>query len=251
MDDGVQKAKLPFTRPWKSTAFVNFLRLQYRTSPAKAIMGWSSAIHNQDEPALKNYWLRALKYLEMAIYPSRKKNGAEVAYREIERFLDKIFWASNPEKSKTVNYLLKPTIKTSDAGITELLDKFPEDPEAIFLIARLSAHLKMTQSLCPWKAWQTWPPSKMKMESRQFAIWPCFTFSTLCQFKAWINVLSFWMQPLANPNDLKIHTQVWTAIKYKQVIEIVFPGIPIDMENSKASLFSISVSPLGWFWICA
>ena len=75
LDDGVQKAKIAhLLDPENQLHLVNFLRLQYRTSPAKAIMGWSSAIHNQDEPALREELLeKSFKFLEIATYPLMKE----------------------------------------------------------------------------------------------------------------------------------------------------------------------------------
>jgi hypothetical protein len=147
LDDGVQKAKIAhLLDPENQLHLVNFLRLQYRTSPAKAIMGWSSAIHNQDEPALREELLeKSFEVLRNSDFPPHeRKIGAEVAYREIERSRQDVSWASNPENQLKYCELLAETGQQDQAFkmTIELVDQFPEFPEAIFLLARISAHLE-------------------------------------------------------------------------------------------------------------
>lgn len=243
LDDGVQKAKIAhLLDPENQLHLVNFLRLQYRTSPAKAIMGWSSAIHNQGEPVLREELLdKSFEVLRNSdLPPHERKIGAEVAYREIEQSRQDVSWASNPENQLKYCELLAETGQSQQAmqEALELLEKFPEFPEAIFLIARLSAHLEddsnlfaLGKSLANLATQQN--ENGIKAIRHMTLLHLLYPLSAQSLDKC-IELLN--ANPLANPIDfMRIHAIRFGIAKgEKQKAEIVSSCASLfDMEDSK------------------
>jgi len=152
LDDGVQKAKIAhLLDPENMDLLFNFLRLQYRISPAQSLLGWSSAIFKQEEKQLRTELLEksfmALRNPELPTH--ERKIGGEVAFREINILNEDEEWSSNPENKIKFCELLAETGQSELALEHSLavLEEFPDFPEAIFLVTRLSTHLEDSSRL--------------------------------------------------------------------------------------------------------
>jgi len=111
LDDGVQKAKIAhLLDPENKDLLFNFLRLQYRISPAQSLLGWSSAIFKQEEKQLRT------ELLEKSFMALRNPNFLLTREKLVVRSpsaksISSMRMKSGPPtrriKSNSVNFLLK------------------------------------------------------------------------------------------------------------------------------------------------
>ena len=152
LDEGVQKAKIAhLLNPEDQTHLFNYLRLQFRTSPTDALIGWSKTLHNKTDQALRNELLeKCMDIMRPSTLPiHQRKMAAEVAFREIKILLQDDSWASMPTNLLKYCELLAETGQPQEAknAVLELLIRFPEYPEGVFLLTRLSTHLEDSSRL--------------------------------------------------------------------------------------------------------
>ena len=147
LDDGVKKAKIAHLLDLHDEKFLfNFLRLQFKTVPAQALVGWSKALHGKVKPNFRAELLEksfeVLRNSQLANH--QRKIGAEIAFREIELLNQNNAWAALPENKLKFCELLAETGKPQQAMemTLMLIDEYPSYPEAIFLLTRLSTHLE-------------------------------------------------------------------------------------------------------------
>jgi len=152
LDEGVKKAKIAhLLDPGNQEVLFNFIKLRFRTHPTQALLQWSNAIKNiqnlESRSELFSKSLSTLKDDQLSL--QLRKLAGEIAFREINRLLANNDWASNPENILQVCELLAETGKSQEAHdrLSKLLDEFPAYPEGVFLLTRLTVHLKDVSKL--------------------------------------------------------------------------------------------------------
>ena len=153
IEDGIRKAKLAaLLDPENKDAFENYNLLLFRTKPAEALANWSAQLEGKDASVAERILLfeRSMGILRDDELPSseRKKAGkiAFVQMRSLAKLKD---WTEKPENALLVCELLAETGNQARAlqQTNLLLDQYPEHPQAIFLLTRLSVHLNDTSRL--------------------------------------------------------------------------------------------------------
>ena len=125
--------------------------MRFRTNPSKALLQWSDAVKNfrdlESRSELFSKCLQTLKNDQLSL--QQRKLAGEVAFREINRLLGSSEWSSNPDNILLVCELLAETGKTKEAHdkLSKLLEEYPAYPEAVFLLTRLTVHLKDVSKL--------------------------------------------------------------------------------------------------------
>ncbi len=147
LDEGVRRGRIAhLLNPEDQETLYNYVRLQFRTNPAQALLKWSSALQNIEDlekrSELLDKSLLTLKDDELPIQD--RKVAGEVSYREINRLMQNPVWSADPDNILLFCELLAETGKAEQARerLVELLDEYPLYPEGVFLLTRLTVHLK-------------------------------------------------------------------------------------------------------------
>jgi hypothetical protein len=147
LDEGVRRGRIAhLLNPGDQETLYNYVRLQFRTNPAQALLQWSSALHNIEDfdkrSELLDKSLITLKDDELSI--QERKIAGEVSYREINRLMQSPVWSADPDNILVFCELLAETGKAEQARerLIALLDEYPLYPEGVFLLTRLTVHLK-------------------------------------------------------------------------------------------------------------
>ena len=147
LDEGVRRGRIAhLLNPEDQETLYNYVRLQFRTNPAQALLKWSSALQNIEDLEkrceLLDKSLLTLKDDELPIQD--RKVAGEVSYREINRLMQNPVWSADPDNILLFCELLAETGKAEQARerLVELLDEYPLYPEGVFLLTRLTVHLK-------------------------------------------------------------------------------------------------------------
>ena len=147
LDEGVRRGRIAhLLNPEDQETLYNYVRLQFRTNPAQALLKWSSALQNIEDlekrSELLDKSLHTLKDDELPIQD--RKVAGEVSYREINRLMQNTVWSADPDNKLLFCELLAETGKAEQARerLVELLDEYPLYPEGVFLLTRLTVHLK-------------------------------------------------------------------------------------------------------------
>ena len=147
LDEGVRRGRIAhLLNPEDQETLFNYVRLQFRTIPAQALLKWSSALQNIEDLEkrceLLDKSLLTLKDDELPIQD--RKVAGEVSYREINRLMQNPIWSADPDNILLFCELLAETGKAEQARerLVELLDEYPLYPEGVFLLTRLTVHLK-------------------------------------------------------------------------------------------------------------
>ena len=147
LDEGVRRGRIAhLLNPEDQETLFNYVRLQFHTIPAQALLKWSSALQNIEDLEkrceLLDKSLLTLKDDELPIQD--RKVAGEVSYREINRLMQNPIWSADPDNILLFCELLAETGKAEQARerLVELLDEYPLYPEGVFLLTRLTVHLK-------------------------------------------------------------------------------------------------------------
>jgi hypothetical protein len=147
LDEGVRRGRIAhLLNPEDQETLYNYVRLQFRTNHAQALLKWSSALQNIEDlekrSELLDKSLLTLKDDELPIQD--RKVAGEVSYREINRLMQNPIWSADPDNILLFCELLAETGKAEQARerLVELLDEYPLYPEGVFLLTRLTVHLK-------------------------------------------------------------------------------------------------------------
>ncbi len=153
LEDGVRKAKFAFLLdPENEETFENYNLLLFRTNPSLALKNWSSDLDNHGDEVEKRIKLfdRGLMTLrDDTQTPSHRKMAGEVAFTQMERLTQIESWIEDPQNALMVCSLLAETGNQSAAlkQVNLILENYPGHPQALFLLTRLSVHLKDTSQL--------------------------------------------------------------------------------------------------------
>ena len=147
LDEGVRRARIAhlLDRGNQEVLF-HYIRLRFRTSPAQALLQWSDALKGSQDlgnrTELFSKCLKTLKNDELRL--SERKLAGEVAYREVNLLMQSPLWKNDPDNILEFCELLAETGKPQQAHerLSELLDEYPLYPRAVFLLTRLTVHLK-------------------------------------------------------------------------------------------------------------
>ena len=147
LNEGVRKGRIAhLLNPQDQETLYNYVRLQFRTNPAQALVKWSIALKNIEDTEKRSELLeKSLLTLKNDELPLQdRKIAGEVSYREINRLLTNPIWSSDPDNILVFCELLAETGKVKQARekLVELLDEYPLYPEGVFLLTRLTVHLK-------------------------------------------------------------------------------------------------------------
>ncbi len=152
LDEGERKARIAhLLDPGNREVLFNFIKLRFRTNPTEALLQWSNALKNiqnlQSRSELFSKSLLCLKDDQLSL--QQRKLAGEIAFREINRLLANKDWANNPDNILLVCELLAETGKSQEAHdrLSKLLDEYPGYPEGVFLLTRLTVHLKDVSKL--------------------------------------------------------------------------------------------------------
>src|SRR6056300_1007750 len=147
LDEGVRRGRIAhLLNPEDQETLYNYVRLQFRTNPAQALLKWSIALKNIEDTEKRSELLEksliTLKNDELPLQD--RKIAGEVSYREINRLLTKPIWSSDPDNILVFCELLAETGKAEQARerLAQLLDEYPLYPEGVFLLTRLMVHLQ-------------------------------------------------------------------------------------------------------------
>ena len=93
LDEGVRRGRIAhLLHPKDPETLYNYVRLQFRTDPAKALLRWSAALRNIEDldkhTELLEKSLLTLKDDELPL--ADRKIAGEVSYREINQLIQKI-----------------------------------------------------------------------------------------------------------------------------------------------------------------
>jgi hypothetical protein len=152
LDEGVRRGRIAhLLHPEDPETLYNYVRLQFRTDPAKALVRWSAALRNIEDldkhTELLGKSLLTLKNDELPLQD--RKIAGEVSYREINQLIQNPLWSNDPDNILVFCELLAETGKAKQARerLVQLLDEYPLYPEGVFLLTRLTVHLKDSSQL--------------------------------------------------------------------------------------------------------
>ena len=147
LDDGVRKGKIAhLLKPDDRETLYNYVRLQFRTNPSKALLQWSVALEKSNDMEKRSELLGkslfTLKNDDLSLHD--RKVAGEVSYREINRLMQNPVWSADPDNILLFCELLAETGKAEQAmaRLAQLLDEYPLYPEGVFLLTRLAIHLQ-------------------------------------------------------------------------------------------------------------
>ena len=96
LDEGVRRGRIASALSRRPGKLYNYVRLQFRTDPAKALLRWSAALRNTDDPDKHTEVLeKSLLTLKDDELPQDRKIAGEVSYREINQLIQTQFWLMN------------------------------------------------------------------------------------------------------------------------------------------------------------
>ena len=153
IEDGIRKAKLAsLLDPGNKDTFENYNLLLFRTKPSEALTNWSAQLERKDALVEERILLleRSMDILRDDELPSsERKKAGKIAFVQMNRLIKLNDWAEKPENALLVCELLAETGNQARAlrQTNLLLEQYPEYPQAIFLLARLSVHLNETSRL--------------------------------------------------------------------------------------------------------
>ena len=152
LDEGVRRGRIAhLLHPEDPEVLYNYVRLQFRTDPAKALLRWSAALQNIEDldkhTELLEKSLFTLKDDELPLQD--RKIAGEVSYREINQLIQNPLWSNDPDNILVFCELLAETGKAEQARkrLVQLLEEYPLYPEGVFLLTRLTVHLKDSSKL--------------------------------------------------------------------------------------------------------
>ncbi len=147
LEEGVRRGRIAhLLDSANQEILIHYFRLLYRTKPSQALLEWSKAPNN-----LKNIEIRtelfekSLKTLkDDTLSLTDRRVAGEVCYTESQELLKNLIWAQNPDNRLGYCELLAETGKAELAQeeVSKLLEEYPLYPEGVFLLARLTVHLK-------------------------------------------------------------------------------------------------------------
>ena len=147
LDDGVRKGKIAhLLNPGDRKTLYNYVRLQFRTNPSKALLKWSVALEKSNDMEKRSELLGkslfTLKNDDLSLHD--RKVAGEVSYHEINRLMQNPVWSADPDNILLFCELLAETGKAEQAmaRLAQLLDEYPLYPEGVFLLTRLAIHLQ-------------------------------------------------------------------------------------------------------------
>jgi tetratricopeptide (TPR) repeat protein len=148
LEDGIRKAKIAFLlNPESKETFENYNLLLFRTNPSLALENWSTNLQDQGNEIEKriNLFDKSLATLrDDTLTPLHRKRAGEVAFSQMKRLTKSDNWIEDPKNALMVCNLLAETGNQLAAleQVKRLLQNYPEHPQALFLLTRLSVHLK-------------------------------------------------------------------------------------------------------------
>jgi hypothetical protein len=152
LNEGVRRGRIAhLLNPDDEETLYNYVRLQFRTDPAEALLKWSVALEKIEDLEKRSELLeKSLVTLKNDDLPlQNRKIAGEVSYREINRLLENPRWSADPDNILIFCELLAETGKAEQARerLVQLLDEYPLYPEGVFLLSRLAVHLKDNSDL--------------------------------------------------------------------------------------------------------
>ena len=153
IEDGIRKAKLAaLLDPENKDTFENYNLLLFRTKPSEALTNWSAQLDGKDASAEERILLleRSMDILrDDELSPSERKKSGRIAFAQMSWLVKLNDWEGKPENALLVCELLAETGNQARAlrQTNLLLEQYPEHPQAIFLLTRLSVHLNDTSRL--------------------------------------------------------------------------------------------------------
>jgi hypothetical protein len=148
LDDGVRKAKIAFLlNPENKETFENYNLLLFRANPSLALENWSANLINQGdetEERIKVFEKSLTTLRDDALDPLQRQRAGQVAFTQMKRLAISNNWIEKPKNALLVCSLLAETGNQIEAlnRVKILLENYPGYPEALFLLTRLSVHLK-------------------------------------------------------------------------------------------------------------
>ena len=153
LDEGVRKARIAhLLAPENTQTLDNYLQLLYRTNPGQALAHWSQLLAGKlDDFEGRSILLdKAKETLDRDELDSTTRSVAgQIAFRQAEILRQNTEWFENPENTLTIAELLSETGNAKEGlkYVNQLLTQYPLHPEAIFLLTRISVHLRDTSNL--------------------------------------------------------------------------------------------------------
>ena len=138
--------------PESEETFENYNLLLFRTNPSLALNNWSSDLENRGDEAEKRIKLFDKGLITLrndTLMPSHRKRAGEVAFAQMKRLTKIDSWIEDPQNALMVCSLLAETGNQIPAleQVKRVLENYPGHPQAVFLLTRLSVHLKDTSQL--------------------------------------------------------------------------------------------------------
>ncbi len=153
LQDGVRKARIAsLLDPTNTETRENFLELLFRSKPVEALQKWAKNIFieggtEEKKVKLLKYSIQTLKNDHIALH--ERRIAGEIAIVQLNSLLTLNDWLDTPDNSLIAAELLAETgnpIKAKNI-ILQSLENHPTHPDSIFLLARLTVHLKDTDNL--------------------------------------------------------------------------------------------------------
>ena len=153
LEDGVRKARIAnLLCPTNIETRENFINLLFRSKPLEALQKWSVILHIEGGTEEKQALLldRCINTLKNDNLPfDQRRIAAEIAVNQLNTLLKRTDWIDSPNNSLITAELLAETGNPEKAKnvIRKSLENYPTHAESIFLLTRLTVHLKDKESL--------------------------------------------------------------------------------------------------------
>ena len=147
LEDGVRKAKIAFLlNPKSKETFENYNLLLFRTDASMALENWSSNLESKGGDIEKriNLFDKSMATLrDDTLAPLHRKRASVVAFTQMKRLTKADNWIEDPKNALMACSLLAETGNQIEAldQVNRLIENYPEYPQALFLLTRLSVHL--------------------------------------------------------------------------------------------------------------
>ena len=153
LEDGVRKARIAnLLSPTNLETRENFINLLFRSKPTEALQKWADIMYieggtEEKKALLLDRCIKTLKNDNLPLY--QRRIAGEIAVRQLNTLLSINGWIDSPNNSLITAELLAETGNPEKAKnvVKQSLENHPTHAESIFLLTRLTVHLKDKDSL--------------------------------------------------------------------------------------------------------
>lgn len=153
LDDGVRKARIAhLLDPKNLETRENFIELLFRSKPTEALKKWARiiSIENGSDESKLSLLKRSIKTLRNdSLHLHERKISGEIAIIQLNNLILVKDWLDSPDNSLLAAELLAEAGHASRAIniVKNTLENYPTHAESIFLLTRLTVHLKDKKNL--------------------------------------------------------------------------------------------------------